>query len=87
MSSRAHIHIITATREMLASAPFELVYKEPSPESLRAIVAFAKKTGDFASLSAVDIRVLALTWTVEKEIKGTVEHLRAEPLRSAVCHD
>jgi RNA-binding protein NOB1 len=69
---------------MLASAPFELVYREPTPESLKAVMDFARKTGDFSSLSVVDLRVLALTYTIEKETKGNVEHLRKEPVRSGV---
>ena len=44
---------------------------------------FAKKTGDYKSLSAVDIRVLALTYQLEKEYNGT-DHLRNEPDRN-VC--
>lgn len=70
---------------MLATAPFELIYREPTPESLKAVMDFARKTGDFTSLSAVDLRVLALTYTMEKELKGNVDHLRKEPVRSGVC--
>lgn len=82
-----HVHArYFSCREMLANAPFELIYKDPTPESLKAVMDFSRKTGDFASLSAVDIRVLALTWTVENEVKGGVSHLRTEPMRSAVCY-
>ncbi len=42
---------------------------------------FSKKTGDYPSLSATDIRVLALTLALEREAnKGSLEHLRTEPL-------
>lgn len=39
---------------------------------------FAKKTGDYASLSATDIKVLALTYQLEVEVNGS-EHLKTEP--------
>ena len=39
---------------------------------------FAKKTGDYPSLSAVDIRVLALTYQLEKEFCGD-SHIKKEP--------
>lgn len=40
---------------------------------------FSKKTGDYPSLSATDIRVLALTYQLQLEHEGA-EHLREEPL-------
>lgn len=39
---------------------------------------FSKKTGDYPSLSATDIRVLALTYQLELEHVGS-QHLREEP--------
>lgn len=39
---------------------------------------FAKKTGDYASLSATDIKVIALTYQLEKEKVGT-DHLKSAP--------
>lgn len=45
-----------------------------------AVVEFSKKTGDFVSLSAVDLRLLALAYQLEKENVGT-EHIRHEPVR------
>lgn len=39
---------------------------------------FAKKTGDYATLSATDIKVLALTYQLEVESNGC-EHLKSEP--------
>ncbi|XP_017793866.1 PREDICTED: RNA-binding protein NOB1 [Habropoda laboriosa] len=39
---------------------------------------FAKRTGDYTSLSATDIKVIALTYQLEKEKVGT-NHLRTEP--------
>lgn len=42
------------------------------------VTEFAKKSGDYASLSATDIKVIALTYQLEKEKVGT-DHLRTEP--------
>merc|ERR1719357_1811067 len=42
--------------------PFDIMYKQPTSEAVRFISEFARKTGDYASLSAVDIRVLAVTY-------------------------
>lgn len=63
----------------LVVLPFDVEVREPTPESVRVIVDFARKTGDFASLSAVDIKVVALTYELEKEHVGT-DHLRKEPV-------
>lgn len=41
---------------------------------------FAKKTGDFRSLSAVDLRVLGLTYQLEKEFCDA-EHIKDEPCK------
>lgn len=43
------------------------------------MTAFARKTGDLASLSRVDLRVLALTYTLEVMERGNANHLRTEP--------
>ena len=42
------------------------------------VTEFAKKTGDYASLSATDIKVLALTYQLEVEVNST-EHIKLEP--------
>ena len=42
---------------------------------------FAKKTGDYPSLSATDIKVIALTYRYEREKVGT-SHLKTEPIKS-----
>lgn len=39
---------------------------------------FAKKTGDYSTLSATDIKVMALTYQLEVEANGC-EHLKTEP--------
>lgn len=67
-------------RQYLQSFPFEIETRDPTPVALQAVSAFAKKTGDYAFLSPVDLRVLALVYTLEAEKKGTVSHLRTQPL-------
>jgi RNA-binding protein NOB1 len=64
-------------REALRRLPIPIELLHPSEEAVHAVTRFAKKTGDFASLSATDLRVLALTWKLAKEHDG-VEHIRTE---------
>ena len=68
-------------RQHLASLPFELQARQPSQEGIQAIVSFSKKTGDYQSLSAVDIQVLALLYDLEREGCGDMNHIRSEPKR------
>ena len=42
------------------------------------VVSFAKKTGDYRSLSVTDLRVMALTYMLEVERNGTA-NIRAAP--------
>lgn len=63
----------------LAVLPYNLQVKQPDAESLKIVADFAKKTGDFATLSLPDMTVIALTYQLEKQNVG-VEHLRSEPL-------
>ncbi|RUS89384.1 hypothetical protein EGW08_002904 [Elysia chlorotica] len=67
-----------ATRRRLKTFPLDIKFKEPSGDTIRLISEFAKKTGDYSSLSAVDLKVLALTYDLEKQFKG-VAHLRKQP--------
>lgn len=70
-----------AQLKRLAVLPYNLQVKQPDSESLKIISDFAKKTGDFATLSLTDLTVLALTYQLEKEKVG-ISHLRNEPLVS-----
>ena len=49
-------------RAHLDQLPFELHTREPSPEAIQAVSDFARKTGDYQSLSVVDVHVLALAY-------------------------
>lgn len=62
----------------LAVLPYNLKIREPFPENLKYVTNFAKKTGDYATLSLVDLTVVALTYELEKQEVG-VEHLKTEP--------
>ncbi|XP_055638277.1 RNA-binding protein NOB1 [Toxorhynchites rutilus septentrionalis] len=69
----------------LVVLPYSLIVKEPDADVLTKIVAVAKKTGDFASLSLVDLKVMALTYQLEKQHVGT-EHLIDEPkIARTIC--
>jgi len=67
------------TKQWIENMPFDIMYKQPTSEAVRFISEFARKTGDYASLSAVDIRVLAVTYDLVVEKLGT-SHLRKEPV-------
>ncbi|GAB6033342.1 hypothetical protein CHUAL_013109 [Chamberlinius hualienensis] len=66
------------TKERLQVLPYELIFKQPSPESITAVTNFSKKTGDFPTLSPTDIKVLALTYQLHVEKVG-IDSLRTEP--------
>lgn len=66
------------TRAKVALLP--LVTRDAPVDARRTVVAFAKKTGDIASLSAVDLDVLALTYALEVEANGMANvHLDPAP--------
>ncbi|KAG0210198.1 Nin1 binding protein [Mortierella sp. GBA30] len=67
-------------RNDLAMLPFDIEVINPTETSVRAVAAFARKTGDYAVLSATDLRVLALTYQLEFEACG-MKRIRAEPVR------
>ncbi|PON62839.1 D-site 20S pre-rRNA nuclease Nob [Parasponia andersonii] len=66
------------SRHRLAFVPFSVQTMEPTPESLNRVIKFARATGDLQTLSDVDIKLIALTYTLEAQIHGTV-HLRDCP--------
>ncbi|KAJ8407921.1 hypothetical protein AAFF_G00269650 [Aldrovandia affinis] len=73
------------TRRSLAFLPYKLIFKEPFPEYIRLVTEFSKKTGDYPSLSATDIKVLALAYQLEAENVGDA-HLKKEPdVKVQVC--
>lgn len=72
---------ITNKRQLrrLIVLPYDLVIKNVDPETVHIVTEFSKKTGDYPSLSATDLKVIALTYQLEKEHVG-IEHIRSEPI-------
>ncbi|CDS09044.1 hypothetical protein LRAMOSA10404 [Lichtheimia ramosa] len=69
------------SRQYLDQLPFEIKIEDPTESAMRAVIEFSKKTGDFASLSMPDIKVMALTYTLEERTNG-LDNIRTEPLRT-----
>lgn len=65
-------------RRKLVVLPYDLNVKTVFSENIKFISDVAIKTGDYRSLSATDIKVMALTYQLEKEFLGT-DHLKTEP--------
>lgn len=57
-------------RDKFLTLPFDLETKEPSKTASSAVRKFATATGDIASLSAVDLKVIAVCYTYA-ELNGT----------------
>ena len=76
----------TKARNNLAMLNINLKLKEPDQDSIKKVAAFAKKTGDLIALSKADLKVIALTYMLEKELKG-VDHLRTEPINQIYNYD
>ncbi|XP_057546136.1 RNA-binding NOB1-like protein [Amaranthus tricolor] len=66
------------SRHRLSFLPFSIDTVEPSPEALKKAVSFARATGDLQTLSDVDLKLIALTYTLEAQFHGT-SHLRDSP--------
>ncbi|KAL2902398.1 RNA-binding protein NOB1 [Bienertia sinuspersici] len=66
------------SRHRLSFLPFSVDTLEPSPESLKKVISFARATGDLQTLSDVDLKLIALTYTLEAQIHGTSQ-LRDTP--------
>ncbi|XP_078038529.1 RNA-binding protein NOB1 [Augochlora pura] len=77
------VNEVTNKRQLrrLVVLPYDLIIQTAHPENIKFVTEFAKKTGDYTSLSATDIKVIALTYQLEKEKVGT-DHLRTVPLVS-----
>merc|ERR1712029_529081 len=64
--------------QRLRALHFPLEFMDPDPESIKVVTDFAKKSGDYASLSLTDIKVMALAYMLEVRNVGK-EHLNDEP--------
>ncbi|VDN35907.1 unnamed protein product [Gongylonema pulchrum] len=58
------------TRHFIENLLVDLIIREPSAESLRIMTEVSKKTGDYPSLSAVDLKVIALLHDLHVEEYG-----------------
>ena len=58
------------TRDFVESFPYEVIIREPTKESMSAVIRMCKNTGDLGTLSSVDLRVLALAHTVAAEAES-----------------
>lgn len=77
--------VVGEIRDPVARSRVETIYlpflkqRTPSPKSVQVISEFARKTGDRAVLSKVDIEVLALAYEIECERNGGDWRLRSVP--------
>ncbi|XP_035210207.1 RNA-binding protein NOB1-like [Stegodyphus dumicola] len=67
-----------ATLQRLQFLPYTLQIKSPSPDACKFALEYSKKTGDYSSLSATDLQIIALCYQLEKEFVGT-DHINKEP--------
>jgi RNA-binding protein NOB1 len=71
-------------RHFLDTFPYELRQRAVSEKAFATVCEFARRTGDFHSLSRVDLKVLALAYMLECEINGS-DNLRSEPAQLQVA--
>eukprot|EP00127_Corallochytrium_limacisporum_P005674 Clim_evm53s210 gene=Clim_evmTU53s210 len=57
----------------------EIKLKEPSPDAMKMVIDFAKRSGDYANLSHTDVKVLALSLHLDMEYNGK-DHINTEPI-------
>ena len=73
------------TKQLLASLPFEITFTDAPQLDVKHVIDFSKKTGDYESLSAVDIKLLALTSYLQR-IHVNEDHLGREPRKGTVVN-
>ncbi|OKL64092.1 hypothetical protein UA08_00312 [Talaromyces atroroseus] len=77
--------VVGEIRDPVARSRVETLYlpflkqRAPSPKSVQVISEFARKTGDRAVLSKVDIEIMALAYEIECERNGGDWRLRSVP--------
>eukprot|EP01018_Ginkgo_biloba_P033780 Gb_33378 [translate_table: standard] len=67
-----------ASRHKLVLMPCNIQSMEPTEEALKKVINFSRATGDLQFLSHVDLKLLALTYTLEAQVHG-IAHLRTQP--------
>ncbi len=73
-----------SSRENMSRLPFEVKIRTPSSEALSLVREFAKATGDLATLSSTDIKVIALTVSLELEHNTETSKMVKEPRTSKI---
>uniref|UniRef100_A0A1B6LHL0 RNA-binding protein NOB1 n=1 Tax=Graphocephala atropunctata TaxID=36148 RepID=A0A1B6LHL0_9HEMI len=83
LSIQEVIDEITSKRQLkrLVVLPYDLKLTNVFSENISFVTEFSKKTGDYPSLSATDIKVMALVYQLEKQ------HVGADHLKTAPAHD
>lgn len=72
-------------RSHLESLPFKLQIRQPSSEGLSKVSEFSRLTGDYQSLSRVDLQVLGLLYDLEFDgCNGDMAHIRTTPKRAKI---
>jgi rRNA maturation endonuclease Nob1 len=72
------------SRDLLLKLPYELEIISPSESAMKAVGDFARKSGDFANLSLTDLKVLALSYSLEVECNNGGKYLRSEPIKKSL---
>ncbi|KAI3379258.1 hypothetical protein SNEBB_010753 [Seison nebaliae] len=57
-------------RQKLEILPFDIKTRSPTLESIMHVTAVSEETGDYRSLSLVDLNILALTYDLQQEFGG-----------------
>lgn len=73
-----------ATLERLRFLPFQLKLLQFNQDDLNFCVAFSKKTGDYKQLSAVDLKLIATVYRLEKQYNGD-KHINTEPKEISIA--
>lgn len=66
------------TQLYVQSLPFDLKLENPLPSALKFVNKFAKETGDYQGLSATDLRVMALAYSIVQQ-RGEAKYCRKSP--------
>lgn len=72
-----------ATLESLRFLPYELKLLQFDEDDLNLCIEFSKKTGDYKQLSAVDLKLIAATYRLERQYNG-FKFINKEPKQVAV---
>ena len=65
-----------------SNALLRLETLDPTDDAVKAVTSFSKKTGDIHVLSAVDLKLVALAYDMERQHVSSVDHIRTFPLPS-----